>query len=89
MPAREISKAWVALAVLSAATALLTLHRAGSETRTIIAAAVLLLAGLKARVILSRYLGLGTSRFWMRTFDLAIGGFLVIAYGLYLAGRSA
>lgn len=88
MPTRGISQAWITLAALSAATTLLTLYRAGNEARSIIAAAVLLLAGLKARVILSRYLGLGTSRFWMRTFDLAIGGFLVVAYGLYLAGRS-
>lgn len=87
MPSRPIMEAWVTLTALSAATALLTVVRAASEYRTGIAAAVLVLAGLKARVILARYLGLGGSRFWMRTFELAIGGFLAGAYGLYLAGR--
>lgn len=88
MPISGISKAWITLAVLSAATTLLTLLRDSNEARSVIAAAVLLLAGLKARVILTRYLALASSRFWMRTFDLAIGGFLIVAYGLYLAGRT-
>ncbi len=89
MPTRGLSQAWVTLAILSTATTLLTVQPAGIEARTFTAAAVLLLAGLKARVILSRYLGLHTSRFWMRTFDLVIGGFLILAFGLYLAGRTA
>ncbi|MCZ7593650.1 MAG: hypothetical protein M5U16_01095 [Hyphomicrobium sp.] len=45
-----------------------------------------MLAGLKARVILARYLGLAGSRFWTRAFDLTIGFFLVIAFALYSFG---
>lgn len=86
MPSRDLLLAWVMLAALSAATTLTTLYRADTGSRTAIAAAVLVLAGLKARVILSRYLGLAASHFWSRTFDLAIGGFLAIAFAIYLAG---
>jgi len=88
MPARPLIIAWFTLAALSGATALLTVYRPESEMRSGFAAAVLVLAGFKARVILQRYLGLGQSRFWMRAFDLAIGGFVAVAFGIYLAGRS-
>ena len=37
----------------------------------------------KARVILTRYLGLSGSRFWTRAFDMAIGLFLALAFALH------
>ncbi len=86
MPSRSLVHAWGALVVLSGATTLLTLSHSAAPARPIVAVAVLVLAGLKARVILSRYLGLDASRFWTRSFDLLIGGFLSIAYVLYLFG---
>ena len=49
----------------------MTLIEMSGQGRMIIAAGVLTLAGLKARVILSFYLQLRTSRFWTRAFDLA------------------
>ncbi|KAB2942960.1 MAG: hypothetical protein F9K20_04660 [Hyphomicrobium sp.] len=53
---------------------------------TFAAIGVLSLAGLKARVILTRYLGLAGSRFWTRAFDLTIGLFLVLSFALYSFG---
>jgi hypothetical protein len=47
---------------------------------------VLALAGLKARVILSRYLGLGSAPGWLRGFDLGLGLFLATCATLALAG---
>lgn len=89
MTTNPLISAWITLVVLSATTALLSLQLSDHGSRTGIAAAVLVLAGAKVRVILSRFLGLGVSRFWMRTFDLCIGGFLAITYVLYLAGGRA
>jgi len=83
MPARYLVEAWVALLVLSAATAALTTMHPEGAGRAIVAGGVLLLAGLKARVILGRYLGLAGSHFWMNAFGLAIGGFLLLSFALY------
>jgi len=86
MPARVLIEAWVALVVLSAGTTVMTLLEVTGPARTLIAAGVLGLAGLKARVILARYLGLRQTRFWTRMFDAAIAAFLTIAFSLYLFG---
>lgn len=72
--------------MLSGATTLLSILQPSVPARLAVAAAVLVLAGLKARVILSSYLGLDATRFWTRSFDLVIGCFLSIAYTLYLFG---
>lgn len=78
-----IFRAWGALLVLSAATTILTIVSAPSAT---IAAGLLLgLSGLKARIILSRYLELHRSVFWMKVFDIVIGLFLLIAFILFAA----
>lgn len=84
MNARAMIEAWMLLLVMSALTTALTLIEMSGQGRMIIAAGVLTLAGLKARVILSFYLQLRTSRFWTRAFDLAIGGFLVVCFDLYV-----
>jgi cytochrome c oxidase subunit IV len=83
MTARAMIEAWVLLVVLSASTTALTFIEMSGRSRMIIAAGVLVLAGLKARIILTRYLQLRNSRFWTRAFDLAIGGFLLLSFGLY------
>jgi hypothetical protein len=68
-------------------TTLLTLIDVkGGAAQSIVAAAVLILAGIKARTILARYLALNTSRFWTRAFDMALGFFLVLAFALYSFG---
>lgn len=86
MPARDLVQAWGALVVLSIGTVLIASAGASGRGGAFMAAGVLALAGLKARVILARYLGLAGSRFWMRTFDLVIGIFLALAFGLYALG---
>ncbi|MCC7250298.1 hypothetical protein [Hyphomicrobium sp.] len=85
MPARDLIEAWAALIVLSLGTMLIATFRV-ERWGAFIACSVLVLAGLKARVILARYLGLAGSRFWMRSFDLAIGLFLALSFALYLFG---
>ena len=82
-------KAWAVLVFLSAMTTLLTLIDVSGTWRLIIGAGLLALAGLKAHVILTRYLGLGGSRFWTSAFDSAITGFLVIGFGVYVLGSGA
>lgn len=83
MTSRAMIEAWVLLVAMSAATTALTFVEISGRSRMVIAAGVLVLAGLKARIILSRYLQLHNSRFWTRAFDLAIGGFLLLSFGLY------
>lgn len=86
MSARPLVEAWIALVALSVATTLMTLAVPSGAGRMLVAAGVLGLAGLKARVILVRYLGLQNSRFWMRTFDLMIGVFLALGFAVYVLG---
>lgn len=86
MPARDLVEAWVALVVLSVGTALLATADTSGRGATVVAAGVLVLAGLKARVILARYLGLAGTRFWTRVFDMVIGLFLALSFALYTFG---
>ena len=81
---RNLVSSWLILIALSAATAFVTISApATSQERTIFSALVLVFAGLKARIILTRYLGLGGSRFWMTGFDGAIGSFLILSFAIY------
>ena len=82
MPARDLVEAWMALVVLSIGTVLIAM--ASGHSGALMAAGVLTLAGIKARVILSRYLGLAGSRFWTRTFDLVVWLFLALSFALYM-----
>ncbi|MFA9474158.1 MAG: cytochrome C oxidase subunit IV family protein [Filomicrobium sp.] len=83
MRARALIEAWAVLVGLSAATTILSIFEVSGRGGVIIAGFVLLLAGIKARVILSRYLQLRNSRFWTRSFDFAIGSFLLLSFGLF------
>lgn len=83
MHARGLIAGWIMLVVLSAATATVTMSDLSGERRTLASAAVLVLAGLKARIILTRYLRLSRSRFWLHVFDGVIGSFLFLAYAIY------
>lgn len=83
---RPLVTVWIALAGLSVLTTALTLVETSGRGRIAAVAALLVLAGLKARLILARYLGLATSRFWTSTFDLVIAVFLAAGFALYLAG---
>lgn len=78
-------EAWGLLVALSLATTALTLIEVSGPARVAIGGAVLVLAGLKARTILSRYLNLARSEFWTRSFDMAIGLFLLVVFVLFAA----
>ncbi len=76
--------AWIALIVLSglsAATAVLV--NSGFDVR-VTGAVVLFLALMKARIILSRYLGLADAPSWRRGFNLSLSIFCLVLLGLYL-----
>lgn len=83
MSISEVYKAWATLLALSFATVALTLVSGASAT--VVGGVLLTLSGLKARTILSRYLELRHSAFWMRLFDTIVGVFLLIAFILYAA----
>ncbi len=83
---RPLIAAWVGLVAAGLGTTLVTLLPRADIGGRIAAASVLALAGLKSAIILRRYLGLAASAFWTRGFDLVIGLFLLLAYGLYLLG---
>ena len=56
---------------------------------TAVAGVIILgLALIKGRIILSRYLGLETTRFWRRGFNLALTVYALVLLGLYLAPLS-
>lgn len=74
---------WLILVALSAGTAAVTIAGADGPSRLFTGAVVLMLAGLKARIILGRYLGLARSRFWMRGFESALVLFLGLAFCVY------
>jgi nitric oxide reductase NorF protein len=86
MPVRDLVEAWAILVVLSFGTVLLAAYGTAGSNGTLVAGGVLALAGLKARVILSRYLGLAQSRFWTRVFDVIVGLFLIASFVVFLAG---
>lgn len=86
MPHRDLIEAWAALIILSFGTVVLATAGVSGTDVTFVAAAVLMLAALKARVILTRYLALASSRFWTRVFDLAIGFFLLLCFVLHTFG---
>lgn len=82
-----LTKAWLALIGLSAISTVIALALPGLDANGLkIASAVILgIAWLKARVILSRYLGLEAVPAIARGFGLVLGLFMLVAGGLYLA----
>jgi hypothetical protein len=50
----------------------------------IAAGGILLLALIKARVILARYLDLSQSPAWLRGFTIVLTGFSILIFALYL-----
>jgi hypothetical protein len=76
--------AWAWLMAASAATAVLTLATDGAPLGPLSAAALLGLAGVKAALILRRYLGLEAAPFWRRGFETALGFALIVFLGLFV-----
>lgn len=84
---RPIVTAWIALLLLSlVTTGIASAGDLASNSRHATAAAVLLLAGIKSRIILARYLEVEASLFWMRTFDLLVFSFLTLAFAIFVIG---
>lgn len=78
----RVTKAWILLLALSAAsTALAASGLAGAA----LALPILMLAGLKAHVILRDYLGLASAPGWLRGFDLGLALLILAFAGLALA----
>jgi cytochrome c oxidase subunit IV len=77
----KLSQAWGVLIALSLGSALVTVL---VLDRRIGGALVVGLALLKARVILSRYLGLDAAPRWRRGFNLTLGLFCAVLLGLFL-----
>ena len=83
-----LTKAWMTLIGLSALSTVIALTLPGLEATGLKAASALILvfAWLKARVILSRYLGLAAAPAIGRGFGVVLALFMLAAGGLYLAG---
>ena len=80
-----LRRAWLSLLLLSGLSALVAELAGRGLDRRLIGAVILLLALIKARVILSRYLGLAAAPGWLRGFTLTIWIFGLLLLGLYLA----
>lgn len=74
-------RAWLALVALSGLATVLSLH-----SGRVFGAAILLIALVKARLILSRYLGLAQVRSWLSGFSAACSLLGALLLALYLAG---
>jgi len=91
----KLVQAWVFLLLFSAVSTgvAVLIDRGNTQTATgwinAAAGAVILgLALIKGRIILSRYLGLESSRFWRRGFNFGLTIYALVLLGLYLAPLS-
>lgn len=84
MTRRALYIAWGSLIALSLASTLLSLPAVWTQWPMATGITVLLLAWLKARVILMRYLGLAAAPTWRRGFDFALAVLCLLMLGLYL-----
>lgn len=78
----RVTKAWILLLALSAAS---TAMAASGLAGAALALPILMLAGLKAHVILRDYLGLASAPGWLRGFDLGLALLIFAFAGLALA----
>jgi nitric oxide reductase NorF protein len=84
MTRRGLYVAWGALIALSLGSTALSLSALWTLWPAAAGVAVLALAWLKARIILSRYLGLAAAPTWMGRFDFALAFLCLLLLGLYL-----
>ncbi|SLN53310.1 cytochrome C oxidase subunit IV family protein [Ruegeria meonggei] len=73
--------AWLGLLILSLASALVTMAPVPPAA---LGAGILMLALIKTRVILARYLDLAGSPAWLRGFTMVLTCFSAAIFGLYL-----
>jgi nitric oxide reductase NorF protein len=81
---KYLAGAWLWLVGFSLAAALMAAAMANGLPRPAAGAAILVLALLKARVILARYLGLVSAPPWLSGFTWVIGLWALLMLGLYL-----
>ena len=88
----KLIRAWSALLVLSLVSTGAALFIDWGDTggnpghiAAISGTVILTLALIKARIILSRYLGLEATDFWRRGFNFALTAYALLLLGLYLA----
>lgn len=80
-----LTRAWIALLMLSGTATVVSLLSGAGLNQRIAGVLVVLLALAKARVILSRYLGLWQAQAILRGFTMALALFSLMVMGLYLA----
>jgi len=87
----KLVRAWITLLVLSTASTSVAIFIDRGKTAialgwvpAVAGVIILLLALLKGRVILARYLGLEATRFWQRGFNTALTLYALLLLGLYL-----
>ena len=83
---RDLSRALAVLIALGAATTAIAVLRDGAALvwPAAAAAALLVLAGFKAEIILARYLALRVAPAWLRGFRAALVLLIAILYALWL-----
>ncbi|MHA7774656.1 cytochrome C oxidase subunit IV family protein [Roseibium sp. M-1] len=84
MTSRPLVCAWLALMGLSIATVLVTSVSADLFSRSLFGGLLLFLAWAKARIILSRFLGLWQAPAWLSGFSWVIGLYCLLLLCLYL-----
>ncbi|NIA69714.1 nitric oxide reductase F protein [Pelagibius litoralis] len=77
-------RGWAGLLILSLASTLAAQWVGAGIATPLIGALILALAYFKARLILSRYLGLAATPFWNRGFGMVLGGYMAGLLVLYL-----
>ncbi len=84
MTRNPLLRAWATLIGLSLGSTLISLWHWPPAFSALAGTFILTFAWLKARVILSCYLGLDAAPFWRRGFGVSLGLFCLHLLGLYL-----
>ena len=78
------TRAWLGLLLLSAASVLIAAGATGMLNTGVTGALVLVFSWMKARIVLSRYLGLWQAPVWLSGFNWALGLFCLLLLVLFL-----
>lgn len=78
------TRAWAGLLLMSAASVLIAAGFTDRLSAGATGALVLVFAWMKARVVLSRYLGLWQAPTWLSGFNWVLGLFCLLLLGLFL-----
>ncbi len=84
MTRNPLTRAWFALLLLSFGSTLIAATLGHGVAPPVAGALILLLAWLKAQVILSRYLALWQAPVWRAGFNWVLGFYCLLLLGLYL-----